>query len=222
MEQYLREIQGSFPAGIKVHLIEEDQYKYHMAINANNNLHNLVIQHGLWIVERNLVKPGVVGRMFGDFGSPKLCMFAAIDINEHYKQGLGKKRYIYNTIVHEIFHALNVRHHGWTHKLVKAYRNTTQIAPGVTDEGTVALYNGVSSGDVSCVMSYGIALYYEESPGRIALYEDGWPKFFQFTIDKKKYSHLCSQKTGTGDGESFQLGPAERGECIKAVQISDK
>lgn len=220
--QYLREIQDRFPANVKVHLIQEDQAKYHMAINPNNNLHNLVIQHGLWIVERNIENPGVVGRMYGSFGSPKTCFYVAVDFPEFKAVGLNKKKYFFNTIVHELFHGLNVRHHGPSHRPVLEYGETVHLDHDVGLNLPVAAYNGVCSGDVGCVMSYGSACYYEESPGRLALNDFGWPRFFVETNDRKIYSHLCSEKTGTGAGENFQLGPAKVGICIKAVQIADK
>ena len=222
LRNHLRQIQNSLPADIKAHLIEKDQYKYHMVVNGNSNLHNIVSQHGIWVVERNIERGGVLGKLDGEFGSPKDCMFVAIDIAEHNKIDLGKKQYILNTIVHEIFHALNVRHHGYTHRKVNYLGEPYRAERDGEYSFSAALYHGVCSGDVSCVMSYSTSSFYEEAPGRIAMDIDGSPKWYEDTLDKKNYRHLCSQQTGTGAGENFQLGSAAVGECINAIQISDR
>lgn len=221
LERYLREIQNKFPADIQIHLIEKDQYKSLMQINPNKNLHNLVLQHGVRLVERDL-DPGVLGMMFGLFGSPGTCLYVALDFPAHKKADLMGRNNLYASIVHEICHALNVRHHGPGHRTVNMEGRPYQKGQDSGFKYSVARYNGVCSGDVRCPMNYGTAIYYEESPGVIAMEEWDFPRFFINTTDKQNYSFLCSQKADTGAGRNLQLGPAERGECIKAVQIADK
>lgn len=221
LRQLLREIHYNFPAGIKVHLIQHDQYKNSLEINPNNNLYNVVLQHGLWLVELDL-PGGVWGETVGECDSPKSCEYASIDIEQHRNYHPYKKKYLYNTIVHEIMHGISLEHHGGDHMYISQEADFYVEEPHGAYRHPMALYNGASSGDIRCVMSYPTSMYYQDAPEHIAVDDQGRPRVFIDTIDKVRYNFLCSQKNGTGAGENLQLGPAEKGECVKSIQISDK
>ncbi|MCJ7821328.1 MAG: hypothetical protein MUP53_09000, partial [Bacteroidales bacterium] len=214
LKSHIMRIQDNFPAGIQVHLINDNQYKNRLEINPNKNLHNLVVQHGLLLKEMDLGE-GVLGETLGECDSPKSCTYAAIDIDRHYLSPIFKIRHLYNTIVHEIMHGISLDHHGRDHMYISqeaVYYADQRIRDYIYP---IALYDGASSGDVSCVMSYGQSIYYQDAPGQIAVDDQHRPIPFIDTMDKIKYSYLCTRKTGTGAGENLQLGPAEKGECIK-------
>jgi len=221
LKQHLRAIRNNFPAGIQVHLINHLQYKNIMEINPNNNLHNLVVQHGLRMLEKAL-EEGVLGETLGECDSPESCLYISVDIERHNLFPNFKIRYLYNTIVHEIMHGISLDHHGRDHMFISQAADFYVHQSVGAYTHYFALYDGASSGDVRCVMSYGQSEYYQNAQGQIAVNAQGRPIPFIDTISKIRYNHLCTGKNGTGAGENLQLGPAAKGECITQVQISDR
>ena len=211
---------------IKIILLEKEiDYvsKNERVINPNRNKkgYSVCEQHGIRMVKENLdiriengkaiEEDGIIGYCFGDRMSPGETIRAAVDVEEIKKRyPLKIKETIKRIAIHELMHGCNVEHHG---KL-----NASLVIDN--DRCSIAYWDGVNAGDISCVMTYGEAKYFFRQDRKLAVDVDNKPIDYIFTFDQILFNHLCSKKDV--DTQESQLGSAKVGKCIKQIRIADK
>ena len=178
-------------------------------INPNRGDWSVCDQHGLRLMDKNL-EPRVLGeaKVAEPYG-PKNTEYVAIDLNKLNTTNIK------STTIHEIMHGSGVHHHGKENAVLD-----NRSFPGKVK--TVALWNGINAGDIGCVMQYGWANWYYLKNGGLAESPPGYAIKFQNTTGKIIWNYLCNSKEGTGNLKSNQLGPAEDGNCLSQVRVTDE
>jgi len=178
-------------------------------INPNRGDWSVCDQHGLRLMDKNL-EPRVLGEAeVAEPYGPKNTEYVAIDLNKLDTTNIK------STTIHEIMHGSGVHHHGKENAVLE-----NPSIPGKVK--TVALWNGINAGDIGCVMQYGWANWYYLKNGGLAESPPGYAIKFQNTTGKIIWNYLCNSKEGTGNLKSNQLGPAEDGNCLSQVRVTDE
>ncbi|MCK5280671.1 MAG: hypothetical protein KAK04_19095 [Cyclobacteriaceae bacterium] len=174
-------------------------------INPNRGEWTVCKQHGLRLIHSNL-DPFVLGETVGvEPFTPKDTEYCAIDINQ-----LDTTNVLATTI-HELMHGSGVDHHGKDNEDIPIPPDTTARS--------FALWNGINAGDITCVMQYGWGTYYKRKDGSIA--RDRSYNLIPFirTENKIIFNNLCDSKV---TNKHPQLGPAENGNCLNQVRVTDE
>jgi hypothetical protein len=184
-------------------------------INPNRGDWSVCDQHGLVFYNTLIPESGVVGyaqgTAAGNCSSPKSTQYIAIDLNELHSLGSSPQS-VLATITHEFMHGCGVDHHGEDNKDVVLEGDTVSIAS----------WNGINAGDITCTMQYGWADYYKLRNGSFAVDANNHLIPFQPTENKINAHYLCRFRLGKGDNQSSQLGSAAIGNCNSQVRVSDE
>ena len=173
-------------------------------------------QHYIRMYRGNLNTAGLLGVTKGNGMSswtPVDVVHIIIDVAEIRKFGSP----VNQTVVHEIFHAIGVRHHGDDNKNLPV-----SVGGKPPEEFRVATYGGPNSGMVECVMSYRTADFFADASGNIVRDESGEPVDFVSTIEYHRHDVLCVDREGTGPNkDGGQVGDAKKGICYAQVRVRD-
>jgi hypothetical protein len=153
---------AAFPrTGLTVHLIDEDQYNGNRSRLVNFNTGYAAFdpargQKGLFLHDGPL-PAGTAGMVKPDIGSPNVVTDVIVDLAqvEYGDEMLW-------VIAHELGHAVGLTHPG----------EYARVDCGGTSRPSVAVHGGVTSGDVSHVMRYHSANYYQGRDGVCYEYPD--------------------------------------------------
>ena len=177
-------------------------------INPNRGEYSVCIQHCLTVYNHDIKQPFVLGGTWGVCNSPATTDYIIVDFQEFVGLKLTKQ-HVTKTFVHELMHGSSVEHHGLTNEKIQV--------EGVPR--SFALWDGVNSGDITCIMQYGWGDFYKLADGRMAV--DDKNNLIPFIDTKNQRSiYLCESKTG--GNQNTQLGIPKDGNCLGQVTVTDE
>jgi hypothetical protein len=215
---------------LAVHLVKEEEYGHEggdpeehniKVVNANRSRATRGPQHLLKLL--NVALPDAYGRAFGGPGVPASIVAVLIDVEKCRKAGreLGfGQAFLDNTVAHELSHGCSVFHHG-----SGDYDISEIFGPGgkITEKLSVARRGGPHSGAMDCLTRYNSDVtVYEKPRGKL-----WWRAPSGEMVHGEIYgadppgTTLCETKGAGSDGVPPKVGPADRGECRKQLNVND-
>ena len=193
--------------GLRLHFIQDSEFAASRLLNPYPTIHSAGPQHALRLQYGDAENPGELGR--ATQGVPSEVVVLYVDTFSHYAlDDAIEDATLRDSITHELGHAVDVAHHGdWE-------RGTCG------GDGMVAPWRGAHAGDVSCVMRYDGADFYQDRSG--ACYRWSWPLL--------PGTSFCSSNVGTDinagpprlspDGGPMPVsGNAWRGNCRSQIRL---